>query len=185
MDLDFSALNSLKKEGLNSPLSIGNDKTLRSTHKEEEIHPQGKYEGESGNCYNKPNQIQEGNERTAEIYQKQQENIRKSDDLIPEIVKGILAADNPYMLLLKAVKCIGLMTGNGVIYNQCLTDMKAVYGIGLHDPQTIEIELQETDSRLAKLWEAIKDATPEEEKSIERAIEAHEQRIEYLKKIAS
>ena len=76
------------------------------------------------------------------------------------------------------------MTGNKVFYSQSLTDIKAVYGIGLHDPQALEIELQETDSRLAKLWAAINDATPEEQKNLERAIKEHEQRIEYLKKLA-
>ena len=182
--MDLSLLDSLKGYALKCPTSTGKDKTLRSTHKTEETQPQGKYEGESGNCFQKLNQLKQTNEKAAELHRQEQENIKKAGDLIPEITKGILAADNPLTLLLKAIKCIGLMTGNNAFYNQSLTDIKAVYGIGLHDPQAIEIELQETDSRLAKLWAAINDATPEEQKNLERAIKAHEQRIEYLKKLA-
>ena len=182
--MDLSLLDSLKSYALKCPTSTGKDKTLRSTHKTEETQPQGKYEGESGISFNKLNQLKQDNEKVAELYRQEQENIKKAGDFIPEITKGILAADNPLNLLLKAINCIGLMTGNKVFYNQSLTDIKTVYGIGLHDPQAIEIDLQETDSRLAKLWAAINSATPEEQKNLERAIKEHEQRIEYLKKLA-
>ena len=182
--MDLSLLDSLKSYALKCPTSTGKDKTLRSTHKTEETQPQGKYEGESGISFNKLNQLKQTNEKTTELYRQEQENIKKAGGLIPEITKGILAAENPLALLLKAINCIGLMTGNNVIYSQSLQDIKTVYGIGLHDPQALEIELQETDSRLAKLWAAINSATPEEQKNLERAIKEHEQRIEYLKKLA-
>lgn len=184
MEIDFSLLNNLKNDALKCPTSKDNDNMRRSTPKLEKSQPQGKYEGESGNCFQKLNQLKQANEKAAELYRQEQENIKKAGDLIPEITKGILAAENPLALLLKAINCIGLMTGNNAIYNQCLTDVKAVYGIGLHDPKAVEIELQETDSRLAKLWAAINSATPEEQKNIERAIKAHERRIEYLKTLA-
>ena len=184
MEIDFSVLNNLKNDALKCPTNEDNDNMRRSTPKLEKSQPQGKYEGESGNCFQKLNQLKQANEKTAELYRQEQENIKKAGDFIPEITKGILAADNPLDLLLKAINCIGIMTGNKAFYDQSLTDIKAVYGIGLHDPAAIEIDLQETDSRLAKLWEAINSATPEEQKNIERAIKEHEQRIEYLKKLA-
>lgn len=184
MEIDFSVLDSLKSDALKCPTSEDNSSAQPSTPKEKENQPQGKYEGESGISFNKLNQLKQTNEKTAELYRQEQENIKKAGGLIPEITKGILAAENPLALLLKAINCIGLMTGNSVIYSQCLTDIKTVYGIGLHDPQAVEIELQETDSRLAKLWAAINSATPEEQKNLERAIKEYEQRIEYLKKLA-
>lgn len=184
MELDFSVLDNIKSDVLNCPVSIGNNNTRRNTHKEEESQPQGKYEGEKGVSFNKLEQIRQDNKKQAAIYQKEQENIKKAGDMIPEITKGILAADNPLALLLKAIECIGIMTGNNAFYSQSLNDIKTVYGIGLHDPQAIEIELQETDSRLAKLWAAINEATPEEQKNLERAIKAHERRIDYLKTLA-
>lgn len=184
MEIDFSLLNNLKNDALKCPTSKDNDNMRRSTHKLEKSQPQGKYEGESGNCFQKLNQLKQANEKAAELYRQEQENIKKAGDLIPEITKGILAAENPLALLLKAIKCIGIMTGNNAFYDQSIQDIKAVYGIGLHDPQAVEIELQETDSRLAKLWAAINSATPEEQKNIERAIKAHERRIEYLKTLA-
>ena len=183
MEIDFSVLDSLKSDALKCPTSEDNSSAQPSTPKEKENQPQGKYEGESGISFNKLNQLKQTNEKTAELYRQEQENIKKAGDLIPEITKGILTADNPLTLLLKAIKCIGLMTGNNAFYDQSIQDIKAVYGIGLHDPQAIEIELQEIDSRLAKFWAAIKDAAPEEQKSLEQAIKAHEQRIEYLKEL--
>ena len=184
MEIDFSVLDNLKSDALKCPTSEDNDNTRRNTHKIKESQPQGKYEGENSISFNKLNQLKQDNEKVAELYRQEQENIKKAGDFIPEITKGILAADNPLNLLLKAINCIGLMTGNKVFYSQSLTDIKAVYGIGLHDPQAIEIDLQETDSRLAKLWAAINEAAPEEQKNLERAIKEHEQRIEYLKKRA-
>ena len=184
MEIDFSVLDSLKNDALKCPTNEDNYNTRRNTHKIEESQPQGKYEGENSISFNKLNQLKQANEKAAELYRQEQENIKKAGDFIPEITKGILAADNPLDLLLKAINCIGLMTGNKVFYNQSLTDIKAVYGIGLHDPAAIEIDLQETDSRLAKLWVAINEAAPEEQKNLERAIKEHERRIEYLKKLA-
>lgn len=139
MELDFSVLDNLKSNALNCPVSIGKDNTRRNTHKEEESQPQGKYEGEKGNSFNKLKQIKQDNAKLAEMYQQHQQNIKKAGDMIPEITKGILAADNPLALLLKAIECIGIMTGNNAFYSQSLNDIKTVYGIGLHDPQAIEL----------------------------------------------
>lgn len=139
MEIDFSVLDNLKSDALKCPTSEDNDNTRRNTHKIEESQPQGKYEGESGISFHKLNQLKQDNEKVAELYRQEQENIKKAGDFIPEITKGILAADNPLNLLLKAINCIGLMTGNKVFYNQSLTDIKTVYGIGLHDPQAIEM----------------------------------------------
>lgn len=183
MEIDFSVLDSLKSDALKCPTSEDNSSAQPSTPKEKENQPQGEYEGESGSCFHKLNQLKQTNEKIAELYRQEQEKIKKAGKLIPEITKGIMAADNPLTLLLKAIECIGTMTGNKAFYDQSLQDIKTVYGIGLHDPRAIEIEMQEIDSRLSKLWEAINTATPEEQKSIERAIQAHEQRIEYLKEL--
>ena len=184
MELDFSVLDNLKNDALKCPVSEDNDNVQRSTPKIKESQPQGEFEGETGGCFQKLNQLKQTNEKTAELYRQEQENIRKAAGLIPGITKGILTAENPLALLLKAIECIGIMTGNKAFYSQSLTDIKAVYGIGLHDPQAIEIERQEIDSRLAQLWAAINEAAPEEQKSLERAIQEHEQRIEYLKDLA-
>ena len=47
-----------------------------------------------------------------EVYAAYQTAIIKSGQLTSEITKGIQAEENPELLLLKAVKCISLMTGN-------------------------------------------------------------------------
>lgn len=101
-------MDNLKSDALKCPTNEDNYNTRRNTHKIEESQPQGKYEGESGISFNKLNQLKQTNEKTAELYRQEQENIKKAGGLIPEITKGILAAENPLALLLKAINCIGL-----------------------------------------------------------------------------
>lgn len=185
MELDFSALDNLKNNALKCPVSEENELTQRSISETSKSQPQSEFEGENGNCFEMFKYKPETEKRQSEIYKKHQENIRKAGDFIPEITKGILAADNPLTLLLKAIDCIGIMTGDNAFYSQSLQDIETVYGVGLHDPQAIEIELKEIDERLAKLWAAINTASQEEIKNLERAIKEHERRIEYLKQLTN
>lgn len=46
------------------------------------------------------------------------------------------------------------MTSNSVFYSQIEGDIKAIYGQGLLDPISLQIELQETQERLTRLREA-------------------------------
>lgn len=50
MEIDFSLLNNLKNDALKCPTSEVKGNTRISTPKTKESQPQGKYEGESGNC---------------------------------------------------------------------------------------------------------------------------------------
>ena len=63
-----------------------------------------------------------------EVYRQQQENIKRAGTLRTEILKGVQAKEEPLALLLKAVQCIGLMTGDTVIYRQCEKDIAKAYG---------------------------------------------------------
>lgn len=69
--------------------------------------------------------------RLREVYHQQQENIRRAGKLRTEILKGVRAKEEPLALLLKAVQCIGCMTGDTVIYRQCEEDIAKIYGYKL------------------------------------------------------
>lgn len=47
-----------------------------------------------------------------------QENIKRSEELRAEILKGIRSGEDLEKLLINSLKCISLMTGDTVIYNQ-------------------------------------------------------------------
>ena len=68
-----------------------------------------------------------------EVYRQQQERIRRAGTLREEILKGVKAGEDPRALLLKAVDCIGCMTGDTVIYSQCKADVARVYGYDLEE----------------------------------------------------
>lgn len=54
-----------------------------------------------------------------QAYKTYQDNIRAAGQLRTEIIKGCKAGEPDRELLLKAIECIGLMTGEGVIYKVC------------------------------------------------------------------
>lgn len=121
-------------------------------------------------------------ERTLEVYREYQKNIRESGSLRTDILKGAKAGEPPVALLLKAVKCISLMTGDTVFYSQLEGDIKSIYGAGLLEPEPLKIEIQETRERLQRLQKALeRDTEPADSKQrIERAIQAHKDRISQL-----
>lgn len=98
------------------------------------------------------------------------------------ILKGAKAGEPPVALLLKAVKCISLMTGDTVFYSQLEGDIKSIYGAGLLEPEPLKIEIQETQERLQKLQKALErdTETADSKERIKRAIEAHKARISQL-----
>jgi len=119
-------------------------------------------------------------ERLAAAYKKQQENVKKSERLRAEVNKSIQAGEPVYKVLLKAIECISLMTGDKVFYNMNKDYLQTIYGI-LGEPAAIEIEKQEVKQRLTKLMAAYKMDYPEDERRrIKNAIKAHQEKLKKL-----
>ena len=118
MSLDFSVLDNIRGKATTAP---GKHATGQN-RAPEEIIPSHQLDKEKRE-----------REKLREIYHIQQENIRKADTLRSEILKGIQRAEEPTVLLLKAIKCISLMTGDTVIYTQSKRDISAVYGQELEE----------------------------------------------------
>ena len=62
------------------------------------------------------NNIKSENNRQAEAYREYQQNIKEAGDLRTQIIKGVQAREPVELLFLKAVKCIGKMTGEKAFY---------------------------------------------------------------------
>lgn len=106
-----------------------------------------------------------------------QANTLKAELHKAEITKGIIAGESPYKLLLKAIECISLMTGEPAYYEHNRANIISIHG--LLDPEPRQIELEEIQARLNKLEEA---ATQEPGNSrIQAAIKEHQSRAEGLR----
>ena len=93
-------------------------------------------------------------DRSLEICRRYQENIRKSEQLQTDILKGARAGEDIYSLFLKAVEAISCMTSNPLFLSQIEGDIKTIYGRGLQEPAPLRLELRETKKRLDRPREA-------------------------------
>ena len=119
-------------------------------------------------------------ERLAANYKRQQEHIRKAGQLRADINKGIQAGEPVYKVLLKAIECISLMTGDRVFYDMNKNNLQTIYGI-LGEPEVIAVERQEVEQRLKRLMAAYEQDQPADAKRrIKNAIKAHQEKLEGL-----
>lgn len=128
--------------------------------------------------------IQKERELLRKIHLNYQEAFRKSEELRLAIAKGIDTGEAPTSLLLKALECISLLTGDKMTYTQQEKDIVAIYGWGLREPASLELELDAVRARLAMLTRPsliTPQTPPDAQQRIHRAIEAHtalEKRLE-------
>lgn len=66
----------------------------------------------------------ERDKQTWEYSKKQAENILKSERLRCKIYKDVKAGADTYSLLIDAIKCISLMTGDTVFYDQNIKELR-------------------------------------------------------------
>lgn len=118
------------------------------------------------------------------VYRTYQENIRKAGGLRSELLKGAQAGESCYSLLLKACKCISLMTSDSVLYSSMESVITSVYGHGLLEPQPLEIELAQLRTRLDTLRASEqREQTPEVRERIADSIKAHEKKAAELERL--
>ena len=109
------------------------------------------------------------------------DNVRATDDLQADILKGIKAGEDFYHLFLKAVQAISLMTSNPQFYSQIKRDCRSLYGGIFNQKEPLQEMLEETQQRMEKLRKA---AASEEDidtrDRITRCIDAHKEKISQL-----
>ena len=117
--------------------------------------------------------------REAEVYKRYQEAIRTSETARTAITKGLQAGLNPYRLLLTAVDCIGKLTSDTVFSSSAKDTITLLYGEVMGDPQALEIELEDVETRLEHL--RADQGTTEERMRVQSIIRQHENRAQELK----
>ena len=128
----------------------------------------------------KENVVEALQERLAAVYKEHQENIKRAEQLRTDINKGVQAGEPVYKILLKAIECISLMTGDRVFYDMNKNKLQTIYGL-LGEPEAIAVERQEVEQRLKRLLAAYeKEKDPGAKQRIKAAIKAHEEKIKTL-----
>ena len=171
MGLDFTALETIATQRAREPLVEGNLARQPETT--------------GGVALYRLERERQEREHTRQMYNTYQQNIKKAGTLRGSILKGIKQGEDPLALLLKAVECISLMTGDTLLYTQSKEDLVAIYGWGLGYPTPLKGELEDAQHRLAMLTrpELITPQTPPDTRErIKKAITAHRDQIEALKK---
>lgn len=123
--------------------------------------------------------------RAKAIYKEYGEAIRESDQIRAEIMQGLKQGTAPEILLLKAMKCISVITGDRLFYEQGKSYIQTVNGGALLHPEPLRMELEEATQRLTKLEAAAgsDQIPPEAAERINNAIAAHKRRIEYISRL--
>ena len=90
------------------------------------------------------------------------------------ILKGVQAGESPYRLLLSACDCIGRLTSDRNFREQVKSRIEEVAGKGLLQPDALEIELEDIQSRLALLTRP--ELEGDSSRQLSAAIRAHQKR---------
>lgn len=78
-------------------------------------------------------------------------NIKKSETARRDICRGLSLAENPFRLLIIAIRCIADMSGDSTFFSSCQQSLENIYGAGLEDPQYIEHRVSELNQSINKL----------------------------------
>lgn len=83
-------------------------------------------------------------------------NIKKSEAARSSICRGLSLAENPFTLLIIAIRCIAEMSGDMSFIPMCEKAMKDIYGVGLHNEEYTAHRIAELEQGIEKLTESIR-----------------------------
>lgn len=113
----------------------------------------------------------------AEVCQTYQNNIKETNQIQTDIIKGLQAGADLPGLLLKACEAISKTTGNTLFYEKVEAELLSIYGIALHNVEPLQIELEHIQNRLNRLQVAVSlDCNQEHRQNIQQAIDRHKAR---------
>ncbi len=120
-----------------------------------------------------------------ELSEERKSEIALADQLRAEVMRGLQCGEPVERLLLKAIQSIALKENDTVSYPEAKKTLIAIYGDALGQPVPLQIELEETEQRLARLRKAYEEGEGVEphdvQERVKNAIRSHEARIVLLK----
>lgn len=102
-----------------------------------------------------------------------------------ELMGMIHSAANPFDIILHIARQLEALSTEAGYADHVRDNMRAVYGLALHDKKLLEDEVADVQARLKVLEEAEKDEqfTPEERKRINFATVLHRKNIAHLQEL--
>lgn len=105
----------------------------------------------------------------------------KQQNIKMDLLKWLNEGKDPYKIIHELAKYLEDVSSEPGFADIVLNDIRTVYGIGLNEKSILSDELLEIRNRLAKLEQALKDATSDEvETHLKFAIEHHKKKIQTL-----
>lgn len=184
--LDFTGLFTPGKatESPVSPLTDkGQYKPLTEPQKPAERQIEGIQGQQAAQLYLQAKREENEKEKLRQIYSACQQKIERAAGLREDILKGLKTGQDLEEILLSALECISLMTGDATFSRQGKADLVAVYGWGLGQQKSTALDLEEARGRLAKLKrpELTAEEVPQEiQRQIRKAVKRHEELISKL-----
>ncbi|MDS2474235.1 hypothetical protein RLF29_00015 [Streptococcus pneumoniae] len=179
MELDFSKIDNLgsSQKPASEPKEVNHSKPLKTAKKPAE----GKKEPQAQALQRKANDRKKQLEDSAGILKEYQKNKRLTNEIVAEITKGIQQGADIHGLFLKAVEALALTTNDTLLYDNARQNLKTIYGIGLKETYALELEREDTQTRLERLTQALNDAARVEDKErLKNAIEAHQKHLKAI-----
>lgn len=168
-----------KKTRLNDNLEAFECKTIKGCMPSVKTKINGSEREQAQDLFLDAQTARKNHENAQKIYRKYQENIKKSELLQGELLKGVIAGEPIEILFLKACEVISVLTNNKLFYSEVKQNVKTVYGSG--GPQgepLLTLEFNETLERLSKLEQSlVSEGDPDARKRLEKTIKAHEKRL--------
>lgn len=179
MELDFSKIDNLgnPQKSASDPKEANHSKPPKTAKKPAE----GKKEPQAQALQRKANDRKKQLEDSAGILKEYQKNKRLTNEIVAEITKGIQQGADIHGLFLKAVEALALTTNDTLLYDNARQNLKTIYGIGLKETYALELEREDTKTRLERLTQALNDAVRAEDKErLKNAIEAHQKHLKVI-----
>jgi hypothetical protein len=107
------------------------------------------------------------------------DNTKRSEQLRIKITKDILGGVAVHEILLTALECISVMTGDTAFSEQNRQQLQA-QGVVVGDKVAVAIELQELRERAERMKRRQVDTSGDERQRLDNAIKQHELRIKQL-----
>lgn len=121
-------------------------------------------------------------QQVLEVYAHYQDNIRKTELLSTEILKGLQSGEPLAKLFLKVVRALSLCTNNKVEYDIVEDTLLTVYGLAFRDDEVMQLSAEKISNRLERLNVALNSVENESERCrIHQAIQAHQKALDKLK----
>lgn len=123
-------------------------------------------------------------QRARDVYNEYQHNILAASEAKNAILKGIDKGESLCALLLTAAEAIARTTNDSIFASVVKRKLVEVRGLGLGDPEALDVERQAIEQRLDNLRAALeRERGTEQESGIKWAIRAHEQERQRIEKL--